>query len=177
MTVRVESVADPAAILDVLMPELEQEMFDIYGLPGQISQGDASYFVLPRGRLWVVYVDDVLAGMTGWTELSKLLGPNPFDVPTVEIKRVFVRKQFQGRDLTRTLERYVLADVFLHGYGLAVGETGQRQLASVAVHTSEPFAPVAPFGEYAYEEGSVFFGVFAAGWYHWLGRHLNGRDA
>lgn len=164
MTIRIESVADPQSVLDVLLPELEEEMFKIYGIPGQLSEGPPEYFVFPRGRLWVAYVDDELAAMAGWTNLSKLKEPNPFDVPVAEIKRLFTRAQFQRHGLSRKLDSYLLHDIFANGYELAVGETGLKQVASVNMHSVAPYITVQPFGEFGEAHDSFFFGVTLEGW-------------
>lgn len=163
--VRVETVADPATVLDVLMPELEEWTLGIYGeVEGQISGGNAEYFTYPRGRLWVAYVDDELASMAGWTDLSLLEGHNPFEGPSVEIKRLFTRVQFQGQGLGRLLDDYLLHDIFMNGYRLAVGETGKPQAASVHMHSRSPYFHVQPFGEYVNNKDSFFFGASRESW-------------
>ena len=179
MTVVVESVTDPDSVLDELMPELEQAMIGFYGEPDPndpfalMSSANPEYFVLPRGRLWTVKVDGVLAGMSGWTDLSQLKGPNPFaDLKVAELKRLFVRPQFQGLGLARKLDEYRLNDIFMNGYDLAVGEAGQPQRVSCQMHTVAPYFEVEPFGEYFGNDESVFFGCTPRSWQAWAGMRL-----
>ena len=164
--VRVETVKNPAWVLDLLMPELEEWTRGIYGkVEGEISSGHPEYFIFPRGRLWVAYVDDEPVSMAAWTDLSQLDGPNPFDVPTVEIKRLFTKVQYQGQGIGKILDDYLLHDIFMSGYKLAVGETGKPQAASVHMHSQHPYFEVQPFGEYAANpEGSYFFGADVESW-------------
>lgn len=164
-TVRVETAENPQLILQALMPELEEWTLGVYGeVEGQISGGQPEYFMFPRGRLWVAYVDDEIASMAGWTDLSLLEGHNPFELPAVEIKRLFTRVQFQGQGLGRLLDDYLLHDIFVNGYRLAVGETGKPQAASVHMHSSSPYFRVQPFGEYVGNPDSFFFGASRESW-------------
>lgn len=174
MNIRVESAADPAAILDALMPELEQVYLEIYGPEEEnlFAAGEPDYFTYPRGRLWVVYVDNELAGMAGWSDLAQLGEYNPFEVPTVELKRLFVRPKFQKMGLSKKMDEYRLFDVFNSGYELAVGETGHPQKSSIAMHQAPLYGPVQPFGEFHDNPDSVFFGATVASWLNHTAKRL-----
>ncbi|MBR0373282.1 MAG: GNAT family N-acetyltransferase [Mogibacterium sp.] len=62
---------------------------------------------LPKGRIYLVYVNDALAGCVGM---------KPLDDENAELKRLYVRPEFRGRNLGETLVRHIMDDARTEGY-------------------------------------------------------------
>ncbi len=62
---------------------------------------------LPQGRIYLVYVDGELAGCVGM---------KPSDDSHAELKRLFLRPAFRGRNLGETLTRRIMDDAREEGY-------------------------------------------------------------
>lgn len=62
---------------------------------------------LPKGRIYLVYVDGELAGCVGM---------KPSDDSHAELKRLFLRPAFRGRNLGETLTRRIMDDAREEGY-------------------------------------------------------------
>ena len=80
---------------------LEQQNYD-----EEIARLEEKYG-LPKGRIYLVYVDGDLAGCVGM---------KPSDPDRAELKRLYVRPAFRGRNLGEMLTGRILADAAAEGY-------------------------------------------------------------
>ena len=85
----------------VFTKSLEQQNYD-----EEIARLEEKYG-LPKGRIYLVYVDGSLAGCVGM---------KPLDETHAELKRLFVRPEFRGRNLGEVLTRRIMDDAREEGY-------------------------------------------------------------
>lgn len=124
-----------------------------YGGPGDVAPIDAGEFLAPHGTFVLAYLDDVPAAMGGWRRHGESL-PEPGDA---EIKRMYVRPQFQRRGLARTLLSHLERSAAQAGVRRLVLETGPAQPEAIALYRSAGYEDVEPFGYYA-SKGSTHLG-------------------
>lgn len=85
----------------VFAVSLEQQHYDV-----EIARLEEKY-ASPRGRIYLLYVDEALAGCVGMKES---------DADHAELKRLFVRPEFRGHGLGETMIRKIMADAKESGY-------------------------------------------------------------
>ena len=85
----------------VFQRSLDQQNYD-----EEIAHLEEKYG-LPRGRIYLVYVGNELAGCVGM---------KPFDDQHAELKRLYVRLAFRGRNLGERLVRQIMEDARAEGY-------------------------------------------------------------
>ena len=101
---------------------LEQQNYD-----EEIARLEEKY-APPRGSIYLVYVEDELAGCVGM---------KPSDTESAELKRLYVRPAFRGQNLGELLTRRIMDDARAAGYRLA------RQ-KGCPVHQRLFLAPLSP---------------------------------
>ena len=141
----------------ILAAEVQVEYARRYGGTGDISPMEADHFAPPRGAFFVLYVDDVPAAMGGW----RRGGPNGDD--DAEIKRMYVRPEFQRRGLARAMLAHLELMAVADGITRFVLETGTAQPEAIALYRSSGYADVASFGFYAAYDDSVHLGKTLSG--------------
>lgn len=92
-------------------------------------------FAEPDGRLYLAYVDGEPAGC---------IAMRRFDDTRCEMKRLFVRENFRGRRIARTLVEQLLADARREGYRSMVLTTMNTMLAAQALYKGFGFVECAP---------------------------------
>ena len=75
-------------------------------------------------------------------------GVKRVDGEYAELKRMFVRRPFRGRGLSRLLLDHLTGFARDHGFALLRLETGIHQKAAIALYESAGFARIPPFGNY-----------------------------
>lgn len=140
----------PDALL--LIDEVQAEYRRRYGGPGDVAPIDPSEFDAPSGLFVLAYVDGDLAAMGGWRRHAELP-----DAADAEIKRMFVRPQFQRRGLARELLDHLERTALDTGVQRLVLETGPAQPEAIALYRSAGYTDVEPFGYYA-SQGSTHLG-------------------
>lgn len=133
---------DPDALL--LIDEVQAEYQRRYGGPGDVAPIDASEFLTPSGVFVLVYVDGQSAAMGGWRRHGEL--PHSDDA---EIKRMYVRPQFQRQGVARELLAHLEQAAADAGVRRLVLETGPAQPDAIALYRSAGYIDVEPFGYYA----------------------------
>ena len=80
-----------------------------------------------------------------------------FDAQTVEMKRMFVRREYRGRGVARRILETLEQEARRRGYTAAVLETGTRQLEAIALYITCGYEPIERYGAYAQYARSVCF--------------------
>ena len=110
-----------------------------HGLSSSIDE-----LLLPRGRLYVAYVEGVAVGIGGLKPVSH---------EVAEIKRMYVRPSARGRGVGRALMRKLLADVRELDFRIVRLESAAFMTASHELYRSVGFVDVPSF------EGSEFAAI------------------
>ena len=119
-----------------------------YGGEGDTNPLDPAEFVPPAGQFFVVYVDDVPAAMGGWRRHGN----------DAEIRRMYVRPQFQRRGLARVVLDQIESTAREVGFTQMILETGLAQPEAIELYRSAGYHDIPAFGFYAEEELSVHLG-------------------
>jgi GNAT superfamily N-acetyltransferase len=104
--------------------------------------------VPPIGLFLMAYVGDVPAAMGGWRRHGT----------DAEIRRMYVRPQFQRRGLARVVLARLESSAIEAGFARMILETGTVQPEAVALYRSAGYDDIEAFGFYAGEELSVQLG-------------------
>ena len=132
----------------MLTAEVQEEYVRRYGDEGDINPLDAAEFVPPIGLFVMAYVDEVPAAMGGWRRHGT----------DAEIRRMYVRPQFQRRGLARVVLARLETSAIQAGFARMILETGTVQPEAVALYRSAGYGDIEAFGFYAGEELSVHLG-------------------
>ncbi|WP_332643476.1 GNAT family N-acetyltransferase [Aeromicrobium sp.] len=138
-----------SADAQLLTDEVQLEYVRRYGSEGgDINPIDAAEFVPPVGQFFVVYVDGVPAAMGGWRRHGD----------DAEIRRMYVRPQFQRRGLAREVLDMIESTAREAGFARLILETGLEQPEAIELYRSAGYTDIPAFGFYAEEELSVHLG-------------------
>ncbi len=128
--------------------EVQLEYVRRYGGEGDTNPLDPAEFVLPAGQFFVVYVGDEPAAMGGWRRHGD----------DAEIRRMYVRPQFQRRGLARVVLEQIETTAAEAGFKRMILETGLAQPEAIELYRSAGYEDIPAFGFYAEEELSVHLG-------------------
>jgi putative acetyltransferase len=136
-----------ARVDDPGVPELFAAA-DAYGLsiypPENYHALDASDFSQPEVMLFVARND-----------AGDALGLAALNIPTAELKRMFVSPTARGTGLGAALLGAVEAAAIAHGIPTLRLETGEPQVAAIALYERAGYVRIAAFGEYVNDPTSV----------------------
>lgn len=120
---------------DLCFQKFEQELAE---LPGK--------YALPKGRLYLAYMDEKLAGCVAL---------RPMDDDKCEMKRLYVKPEFRGRGFGRILAEKIIQEAKEIGYKQMFLDTLDTMQAAVKLYASLGFKD-AP--EYCYNPiaGAIF---------------------
>ena len=122
-----------------LIRELDGVLNPLY--PSESRHGFSVDKLLQEGVLFfVVWVDGRAAGCGG----VKLLADEGY----AEVKRMYVRPEFQGQKLAYCLLAHLETVVQEQGIALLRLETGIYQDAAIRLYERFGFVPIRPFGDY-----------------------------
>ena len=93
LTYDLRPAAYDSADAQLLTDEVQQEYTRRYGGEGDTNPLDPAEFAPPVGQFFMVYVDGVPAAMGGWRRHGE----------DAEIRRMYVRPEFQRRGLARVV--------------------------------------------------------------------------
>lgn len=152
VTVRAVSLDDPTAT--ALWAEQQAELFARYGEP----DADADFALdMPP--------DALITSLVALTEEGEPVGTallrwSPFDsgAGSAEVKRLFVRPQFRGNGISRTIMAAIEAAALRAGAVRLVLETGVEQPEALSLYSSLGYDRIEPYGEYMDDPRSVCFG-------------------
>ena len=126
-------------IATTMVEELQQEYVIRYG-GRDATTVEPDQFAPPSGAFFIVYVDGEPAGCSGLRR---------HDDDNVEVKRMFVRRPFRGRGLSRWLLAQVEERGRALGYRRMLMETGQQQPEAMHLYETSGYEPIPGFGHYA----------------------------
>ena len=136
--------------VQALVTAQQEEMRGLYAGEADIGPArEASMFVPPDGVFLVVRDDDGAAVACG--------GICRFDETRAELKRMYVLPAARGRGHGRHVLEELEAAARSLGYAGVVLETGQLQVAAVALYRSAGYEPIPCYGVYAAREWSRCF--------------------
>jgi len=111
--------------VDLCFQSFEQELA---GLPGDYAP--------PRGRLYLAVEEDGLAGCVAL---------RPIDHNRCEMKRLFVRPNYQGRGIGRALADAIIRDAREVGYQELLLDTLPSMTTAIAMYRRMGFHEIAPY--------------------------------
>lgn len=109
---------------------LEQQNYD-----EEIARLEEKY-APPRGSIYLVYVEDELAGCVGM---------KPSDTESAELKRLYVRPAFRGQKLGELLTRRIMDDARAAGYRKLRLDTLPGLKTALALYRRLGFRETAPY--------------------------------
>ena len=140
----------------VALTERAQRFYiEIYGGPDG-TPFTTEDFAPPNGGFLVGYLDGRPVAMGGW-RFGPYASPAGAD-RAAEIKRMFVATEARGRGLGRAVLSALEDDARAAGADWMVLETGEPQVAAVALYRRSGYVDIAPYGFYADNPGVVSLG-------------------
>ncbi len=78
-----------------------------------------------------------------------------YDAETVEIKRMFVNKDYRGRGISKAILNKLENIAFEKGYTKTILETGVKQLEAIGLYSKQGYKKIENYGQYAGMESSI----------------------
>jgi GNAT superfamily N-acetyltransferase len=138
-----------------LTEQAQQFYLELYGGPDR-TPFTVQEFAPPQGGFYVGYLGQRPVAMGGW-RFSPIIAPAGAHRPA-EIKRMFVRAEVRQRGLARQLLAALEAAAQAAGADWMILETGEPQVAAVALYRAGGYVDIPPFGFYADEPDVVSLG-------------------
>lgn len=131
----------------LLIQELDAELYQRY--PAHSVHGvNVEEFMKAGGRFFIVEIDNECIGCCAL---------RPIDKSSAEIKRMYVRKAFRGRGISRSILNHIESLARELGYSQLMLETGDRQPEAQALFQSNGYQQTELFGEYVNDPHSICF--------------------
>ena len=130
-----------------LIEELESHLASLY--PSESRHGYSVDKLLREGVAFFIVREDGVPVGCGGVQL--------YGTDYGELKRMYVRPQFRGRGLGKTVLNHLTDYARERGVGILRLETGIYQKEAIALYESSGFRRVPPFGEYKEDPLSVFY--------------------
>ena len=139
-----------------LVEEVQAEYVVRYGGRDD-SPVDPEEFVPPRGSFLVATVGGVVVGSVALR--AHAVDDDEVDdgVPTVELKRLYVRADHRRRGYARHVLRLAEERARVLGYRCLVLETGTEQPEAMALYRAEGYTPIPSYGHYRWAPRSRSF--------------------
>ena len=134
-------------IARLLIEELDTELMSRYAT-SSVHGVNTEDFIAAGGKFLVLKVDEDYAGCGAL---------RPIDSSSVEIKRMFVRKPFRGKGLSKQMINHLESLAINFGYSQILVETGDRQPEAQSLFRSNGYFQIQPFGEYIDDPHSICF--------------------
>jgi GNAT superfamily N-acetyltransferase len=129
-----------------LIAELDEELNARY--PGHDLHGIAADgFEAAGGAFYVAWLDGQAVGCGAIRPHER----------AAELKRIFVRRPFRGRGLSRAILAHLEAEAMRAGYRRAVLETGPLQQEAIGLYQATGWTRTDRFGEYLSDPLSLCF--------------------
>jgi putative acetyltransferase len=130
------------------------------GVPGLFAAADAyGLSIYPPENYHALDVaefsrDDVVL-LVARSDAGEAVGMAALNVPTAELKRMFVHDRARGLGVGAALLEAVESAARGHGIRTLRLETGEPQVAAIALYESAGYARIPAFGEYVDDPTSV----------------------
>lgn len=141
MTFTLERVRYDSPIAQQLIEELQEEYVLRYGGRDE-TPVEPGEFDPPGGSFLLAYRDEVLVGCAGMRRRS---------AAEVEVKRMFIRREYRGRGYARELLTLVEDEARALGYSRVLVETGGAQPEAMGLYESSGYERIPGFGHYRNE--------------------------
>jgi GNAT superfamily N-acetyltransferase len=130
-----------------LIAELEAHLDPLY--PAKSRHGYSVEKLIDQGVAFFVLRENSTAAGCGGIQL--------FDKEYGELKRMYVRPQFQGRGFGKLLVDHLVEYARSHGIVLLRLETGIHQIPAIRLYERMGFQRIPPFGSYVDDPLSLFY--------------------
>lgn len=134
--------ADFRKMVNALDDDLNQRNGDIQRQYDQYNKIDKIKYAM------VIYADGIPVGCGCF---------KPFDSETIEVKRMFVKPEFRGRQLAARLLRELEIWALEEGFTGAVLETGVRQVEAQRLYSIAGYSKTENYGQYIGMEDSLCY--------------------
>jgi putative acetyltransferase len=129
-----------------LITQLDSELRERYGeLQNEYDQYNIIEF---NENVLIAYEDKTAVACGCFKE---------FDADTVEIKRMFVRKDYRGKGISRHILNELEACASEKGYNKAILETGIKQMEAIGLYLKNGYKKIENYGQYTGLPVSVCF--------------------
>jgi putative acetyltransferase len=129
----------------LLIQELDTELYQHYPAHS-VHRVNVEEFIKARGRFFIVKIDGERVGCGAL---------RPIDTSSAEIKRLYVRKAFRGKGISRSILNHLESLARELGVSQLMVETGDRQPEAQALFRSNGYQQIEPFGEYVNDPHSI----------------------
>ena len=130
----------------ILISQLDSELRERYG---EVQNEYDQYNIIEFNEDVLVAYDDKVPVACGCFK--------EFDGESVEIKRMFVRKDFRGKGISRIILNELESRAGEKGYKKAVLETGIKQEEAIGLYLKNGYKKIKNYGQYAGLPMSVCF--------------------
>jgi GNAT superfamily N-acetyltransferase len=79
----------------------------------------------------------------------------PYDADTAEVKRIFVKDEFRGRKIAKTIVEHLEQWSKDEGYSYCILETGTRQLSAIALYKQLGYEIIPNYDQYSGMKTSI----------------------
>lgn len=138
MSIEVELVPSPTEEARLLITELEAELSAIYSAEQRHGLSVERVFQ-PNVLFFIARQDGQAAGCGGVA----------FAEDFAEVKRMYVRPKSRGRKIAQAILNRLEREARARGATRLVLETGDTQVAAIALYQKAGFKPCAAFGDYS----------------------------
>jgi len=147
MSIRISLERPESADATALISELEGHLEPLY--PSKSRHGYSVEKLIDQGVAFFVLRENSTAAGCGGIQL--------FDKEYGELKRMYVRPQFQGRGFGKLLVDHLVEYARSHGIVLLRLETGIHQIPAIRLYERMGFQRIPPFGSYVDDPLSLFY--------------------
>jgi GNAT superfamily N-acetyltransferase len=130
-----------------LIAELEAHLDPLY--PAKSRHGYSVEKLIAQGVAFFVLREGTIAAGCGGIQL--------FDKEYGELKRMYIRPQFQGRGFGKLLVDHLAEYARSNGVTLLRLETGIHQIPAIRLYERMGFQRISPFGPYVNDPLSLFY--------------------
>jgi len=128
----------------ILISHLDNELYDRYGeLQNEYNKYNKIEF---NENVVIAYNEGKPVGCGCFKE---------YDTEIVEIKRMFVDKDYRGRGISKVILSRLENIAFEKGYKKAILETGIKQLEAIGLYSKQGYKTIENYGQYAGMESSI----------------------
>ena len=124
---------------------LDKELLGEYGNEVQ-SYYDQFNTVTNIKHVIVAYNDDIAVGCGA---------VKPYDDDTMEVKRMYVKDEFRGQQIAKTILENLQASAKEEGFSYCILETGTKQQLAIALYTKMGYDIIPNYGQYVGMETSI----------------------